>query len=159
MAFATSGVFGALIEDSLEQTTLMALDTDAFKVALFNNTTVPDEDAVSAATAYLGGTWTTANEVDDGTNWDAGGEPLVTPTSTRAAGVYTFDGENTVQGGANTTLAAVFGCLVYDDTIASPVVDQGLCYNDFGGTQSVTAGDFTIQWHANGIFTITFTEA
>jgi hypothetical protein len=159
MAFATSGVFGALLEDTMENTTAIDMNADAFKVALFNNTTTPDEDAVSAATAYLGGVWTTANEVDDTTNWDAGGEPLVTPTFTRSAGVLTFDGEDTVQGGANCTLAAVFGALVYDDTITTPVADQGVCYNDFGGTQSVTSGDFTIQWAVGGIFTITFTEA
>lgn len=159
MAFATSGVFGALIEDTLENTTAIDLNADSFKVALFNNTTAPDVDATSAASAYTGGTWTTTNEVDDGTNWDAGGEPLLTPTSTRATGVYTFDGVDTTQGGANTTLANVYGCLVYDDTITTPVADQGVCFNDFGGAQSVTSGDFTVQWHANGIFTITFTAS
>lgn len=160
MTFNTSGVFGALIEDSLEQTTLMDLNADAFKVALFPDSVTPDVDATSAASQYgAGGTWTTGAEISDGTNWDAGGEPLDTPTSTRTGGVYTFDALDTVQGGATTTLAAVFGCLVYDDTIATPVIDQGVCFNDFGGTQSVTAGDFTIQWHVNGIFTITFTAA
>ena len=136
MAFATSAVFGALLEDALENTAAFSLDTDAHKVALFNNTTVPDEDATTANTLYNAGTWTTVNEVDDGTNWDAAGEPLVTPTLTRAAGVLTFDGVDTVQGGANTTLAAVFGCAIFDTTTAS----QGVCYNDFGGTQSVTSG-------------------
>lgn len=155
MAFSTSGVFGALIEDTMENTAALSLNSDSFKVALFNNTTVPDEDATTANTIYTAGTWTTGNEVDDGTDWDAAGEPLATPTSTRAAGVYKFDGVDTVQGGANCTLSAVFGAAVFDTTVAN----QGLCYNDFGGTQSVTAGDFTVQWHANGIFTVTFTEA
>jgi len=155
MAFNTSGVFGALLEDALENTAALDLASDACKVALFNNTTAPDEDVATAASVYTAGVWTTANEVADGTNWDAGGEPLVTPTLTRATGVLTFDGVDTTQGGANCTLAAVFGALVYDDTVA----DQGLCFNDFGGTQSVTSGDFTVQWHANGIFTITFTAA
>jgi hypothetical protein len=161
MAFSTSGVFGALIEDTLENTTAMDLNADSFKVALYNNTGTPDVDDPSADTAYAaaGSPWVVANEVDDTTNWDTGGEPLVTPTSTRATGVYTFDGVDTVQGGANTTLASVYGCLVYDDTITTPVADQGLCFNDFGGVQSVTSGDFTIQWHTNGIFTITFTAA
>jgi hypothetical protein len=49
----------------------------------------------------------------------------------------------------------VFGCLVYDDTLTTPVADQGVCYNYFGGTQSVTAGTFTIQWGAPGIFSLT----
>ena len=160
MAFSTSGVFGSLIEDTLENTTAIDLNADAFKVALFNNTTVPDEDATSAASQFgAGGTWTTTNEEISTTDWPTGGEPLDTPTSTRSSGVYKFDGLDTVQNGANCTLVNVFGAMVYDDTMTTPVVDQGLCYNDFGGTQSVTAGDFTVQWHANGIFTITFTEA
>jgi hypothetical protein len=155
MAFNTSAVFGALIEDALENTAALDLSSDAFKSALFDNVTVPDEDAVTASTLFSAGTWTTTNEVIDGANWPTGGESLVTPTSTRSSGVYTFDGEDTTQTGANCTLANVYGSMTYDDTVA----DQGLCFNDFGGVQSVTSGDFTIQWHTNGIFTITFTAA
>jgi hypothetical protein len=44
---------------------------------------------------------------------------------------------------------------VYDDTIATPVANQGLCYNYFGGTQSVTGGLFTIVWNASGILAVT----
>jgi hypothetical protein len=80
-----------------------------------------------------------------------GGEPLTSVTSTRASNVYTFDAANTPSGGSSATLAAVFGCLVYNNTLASPVADQGLCYNYFGGTQSVTDGTFTII-HTGGIF-------
>ena len=71
-----------------------------------------------------------------------------------AKNVYTFDAANTASG-TSATLLTVFGCLVYDDTIATPVADQGLCYNYFGGTQSVTDGTFTVIWHANGIFQLT----
>jgi len=155
MAFATSGVFGSLLEDALENTTAYALASDSFLVALFNNSVVPDVDASAANNVYGSGTWTTGNEVADGTNWDAGGEPLVSPTSTRATGVLTFDGVDTTQGGANTTLANVYGSAIFDST----VTNAGICFNDFGGAQSVTSGDFTVQWHANGIFTITFTAA
>jgi hypothetical protein len=59
-------------------------------------------------------------------------------------------------GGGNVTLANVYGCLVYDDTItAGTVADQGICFNYFGGAQSVTAGTFTIIWNASGIAGIT----
>ena len=155
MAFATSGVFGALLEDALENTAALDLNLDAMKVALFDNVTAPDVDAATAAASFAGGVWTTTNEVIDGANWPTGGESLVTPTFARAAGVLTFDGVNTVQTGASCTLADVYGAFVYDDAVA----DQGLCFNDFGGVQAVTAGDFTIQWHTDGIFTITFTAA
>lgn len=155
MAFSTSGVFGSLLEDALENTTAYDLPADSHKVALFNNTVVPDVDATAANNVYGSGTWTTGNEVADGTNWDAGGEPLVTPTLVRATGVLTFDGEDTTQGGANTTLASVYGAAIFDTT----VTNAGICFVDFSGSQSVTSGDFTVQWHANGIFTITFTAA
>ena len=50
------------------------------------------------------------------------------------------------------TLANVYGCLCYDDSItAGTVADQGVCYNYFGGVNQVTAGTFTIIWSANGI--------
>ena len=47
-----------------------------------------------------------------------------------------------------------FGCLVYDDTLATPVVDQGVSYHYFGGSQSVTAGTFTIVWNTSGIYAL-----
>lgn len=55
------------------------------------------------------------------------------------------------------TIAAAFGCLVYDFTItAGTVAKQGLCYNYFGGSQSVTAGTFTIIWATVGATTAVF---
>ena len=161
MAWANSKVFGALIEDTLENTSAIDLNSDTFKAALYDNDITPTEIAASADTAYNAGQWTAAgNEVADGTNWDAGGEPLTSVTSERAgvtgSHVYTFNAADTPQGGATTTLAGVHGCLVYSDTIATPVADQGVCYNYFGGAQGVTAGTFTIVWNASGIFSISF---
>ena len=155
MAFNTSGVFGSLLEDALENTTAYDLPGDSHKVALFDNVTVPDVDATAGNNIYGSGTWTTGNECSDSTNWDAGGEPLPTPTLVRATGVLTFDGEDVSQGGASCTLADVYGSAIFDTT----VTNAGICFNDFGGVQAVTSGDFTIQWHANGIFTITFTAS
>lgn len=156
MAWSASKIFMALIEDVLENTTAMDLNSDSFKVALYDNDITPDQTVTSANTAYNAGQWAAAgNEVADGTEWNAGGEPLANPTSTRSTNVYTFDGDNTVSGGSSATLAAVFGCLVYDDTIAAPVADQGVSYHYFGGSNSVTDGTFTVVWNASGIFTIT----
>ena len=54
-------------------------------------------------------------------------------------------------GGGNVTIAAAFGCLVYNFTISGgTVAKQGMCFNYFGGTQSVTAGTFTILWATPG---------
>jgi hypothetical protein len=55
-------------------------------------------------------------------------------------------------GAASITITNAFGTLVYDDTItAGTVADQGVSYHYFGGAQSVTAGTFSVLWHANGI--------
>jgi hypothetical protein len=80
---------------------------------------------------------------------------LSSVTSGFSSNVYTFDAADTVSTGSSATLANVYGCLVYDDTITTPVADQGVCYNYFGGANSVTDGTFTIAWSASGIFAIT----
>jgi hypothetical protein len=156
MAWTTSKIFMALVEDTLENTTAMDLNSDTFKVALYDNDITPDQTVTSANTAYNAGQWTASgNEVSDGAEWPATGEVLDSPTSTRSSNVYTFDADNTVSTGTSATLANVFGCLVYDDTITTPVADQGVCYNYFGGTNSVTDGTFTVVWNASGIFSLT----
>lgn len=149
-------VFGAFIESCVENIAAFDIIDDTLKVALFNNTPTPDEDATAANSRYTQGQWLTTSEVSDGTNWDAGGEPLATPTGSFATGTYTFDGADTVQGGASCTLANVYGCLLYDDTLTTPAADQGVAFFDFGGVQSVTSGDMTVQWHTNGIFTFAY---
>src|SRR4249920_3516668 len=138
------------------------LDSDTVNAALFNNTVVPDQDAAVGSTGFNTGTWTTGNEVVDVTNWVAGGRALASKTYTvLTAGSQTtpsgisFDAAD-LAGGGNVTLIATFGCLVYDFTItAGTVAKQGLCFNYFGGTQSVTAGTFTIIWDATGVFKFT----
>ena len=140
MAWSTSKIFMAFIEDAFENTAALDLDTDALKAALYNNSITPDQTVTSANTAYNAGQWANTNEVDDGTNWDAGGEPLTSVSSSFSSNVYTFDAADTPQGGASCTLSNVYGCLVYDDTLTTPVADQGISYNYFGGANSVTAG-------------------
>jgi len=155
MAWANSKIFMAFLEDVFENTTAMDLNSDTFKAALYDNDITPSQTVTSANTAYNAGQWTASgNEVTDGSEWATGGVALGSVTSAFSSNVYTFDAADTASG-TSATLAAVFGCLVYDDTIAAPVADQGVCFNYFGGTNSVTDGTFTIQWHANGIFQIT----
>ena len=152
MAWSASKVFVATIEAVFENAHAINLASDTCMAALYNNTTAPDANVALANTAYAVGQWAVANEVDDTTDWDTGGEPIASLTSTITTNVYTVDGANTVQGGTSCTLADVYGALVYDGTVAG---DYGLSFNYFGGVQAVTAGTFTIAWHASGIFTIT----
>lgn len=155
MAWSNSKIFRPYLADVLANTTAIDLDTDTIHVALYNTTPTPDQNVTSALSAYNAATsqWVVANEVSDGTNWDAAGEPITGKVvdSATAATVF-FDGTNTPQSGATCTLAGVFGGLVYDFSLATPVDNQGISFNYFGGTNSVTGGTFTVVWHANGIF-------
>lgn len=134
------------------------LDSDAINVALYNNSGTPDKDAAVGLTGYNAATsaWVTANEVTDATNWIAKGRTLASKTfTTPSTGVAMFDAAD-LAGGGTLTLTGFFGCLVLDDTISGgTVVDQGVCFNYFGGTQTVTGGTLTIIWSANGIMRLT----
>jgi len=50
------------------------------------------------------------------------------------------------------TFTGAYGALIYADALTTPVADQGIMAVYFGGAYSVTAGTFTIQWSANGIW-------
>lgn len=155
MAWAASKVFRAFLADAVDNTAALDLGSDTIKVALYNNSITPDQDATSANTAYNAGQWANTNELADGAEWAAGGVALGSKVvNSGTAGVVFFDAADTASG-SSATLAAVFGCLVYDDTLTTPVADQGVCYNYFGGTNSVTDGTFTVIWSANGIWRAT----
>ncbi len=152
MAWSASKIFVSFIEDALENTAALDLNSDSFKAALYDNDITPDQTAATASTLFNAGQWASAgNEVFDGAEWATGGVVLTGVTFAPTANVLKFDATDTPSTGSSATLAAVFGCLVYDDT----VLDQGVCYNYFGGTNSVTDGTFTIVWNAAGIFTLT----
>jgi hypothetical protein len=156
MGWTNSKIFRATVADVWDNTTALDLGSDVPKVALYNTTPTPDQNVTSANTAYNVGQWATAQEVWQAGQWAQAGVALASRVLDSAtSGVVFYDAADTSSGSA-ATLAAVFGCLVYDDTLAAVVIDQGLCFNYFGGTQSVTNGTFTVVWHANGIFRWTF---
>ena len=132
-------------------TSYSGIDSDTISAALFSNSVTPDMDAVVGSTGYNTGTWTTGNELTD-TNWAAKGRTLASKTiTTPSTGVVMFDAADTA-GGGNVTITNAYGCLVLDDTISGgSVVDQGICFNAFGGPASVTAGTLTIAWSASGV--------
>lgn len=154
MAWSASGVFKQTMADMVQNTVAFDLDTDVPKVALYNTTPTPDKEVSAANSAYAVGQWVVGNEVSQGGQWAVAGVALAGAAVTVPSGAMMYDANDTASGAA-ATLTAVFGCLVYDDTITTPVADQGLCFNYFGGTQSVTAGTFTVVWSASGIFRIT----
>ena len=154
MAWSASKIFVETVEDIFANTTAIDLNSDTFKVALFNNTPTPSQTVTSANTAYAVDQWVVGNEVSEAGQWAAGGVALTSVTWTSSGAVITFDAADTASGSA-ADLANVFGGQVYDDTIVTPVADQGLCYNYFGGANSVVNGTFTVVWSASGILALT----
>ncbi len=154
MAFgSTSKVFMAYIEDSLERTAPFDLDADSFKVTNFGNSGTPDQTVTAANSAFNVAQWVTGNEVT-ATGWPTGGLALASVTSGRASNVFTFDAADKA-GGATDTITNAYGCMIYDDTLTTPVADQGVCYLAYGGANSVTSGTFTVAFNAAGIMTFT----
>lgn len=157
MAWSNSKIFRQYLADSLTRTAPFDLDADTFRAALYNNTPTPDQNVTATLSAYNAASsqWLTANEVSQAGQWATAGVALAgVVVSTATAGVVFFDANDTASGAA-ATLANVFGVLVYDDTLTTPVADQGVCYNYLGGTNSVTNGTFTVVWNANGIMRYT----
>ncbi len=156
MAWSGSAIFRQFLGDVLENAAAFDLGADTFKVALYDNDITPDNDVSAANSAYNAGQWTSLNnEVFEAGQWAQGGVALASQAvNVGTADAVFFDAADTASGSA-ADLAAVHGCLVYDDTLTTPVADQGICFNYFGGSNSVVNGTFTVVWHANGIFRIT----
>lgn len=117
-------------------------------VGLFGSGVTPDATVAVASTGYNTGTWTTGNE-SSGTGYSAGGKALSTGGSVTFAvdsgSVSTCYNASSVSWTSATFTTS--GCLVYDNVISGGTVSkQGICFNYFGGSQSVTAGTFTINW-------------
>jgi hypothetical protein len=151
MSWSNSKVFAAFLTDALAGTAAFDLNSDTFKVALYDNDITPANDVAAANSAYNAGQWTSAsNEVSESGQWATGGVALTSPTCTFTSTTVTFDASDTASGSA-ADLANVYGCLVYDDTLTTPVADQGVCYNYLGGANSVVNGTFTVVWSSSGI--------
>lgn len=155
MAWSGSAIFGTMIGDTFAGTQVQDLNapSDVIKSALFDNSITPSKTVSTAASALGGGVWA-SGQLTSSTDWPSGGKALANPTFVHSAGTCTFDGDDTASG-SNATISGTHGALTYNDTDTTPVADPGICYNYFGGTQSVTAGTLTIIWNAAGLFTIT----
>jgi hypothetical protein len=148
MPFPTSGLFVATYVDVFDTTQLaIDLDLDTHKVALYTNS-LTGADLVTD-TAYGVGAWA-ANEVPNGSGYTTGGNLLTGTTYVSSgAGVTTWDATDTPW--TTSTFSAVRGCLIYADALAG---NNAIIALTFGADFAVTAGTFTIQWNASGIYTV-----
>jgi hypothetical protein len=155
MAWTASGIFTWTMLQMMTAATAINLNTNAEKVALYtSNSMTPDKTVTGAGTSvltYYNGTasqWVVANECGNSGTYAAGGT-AVTPVSCLAAtNVVTFTSSGSPQWTGATITA--YGDLVYDTTASI-----GVCFNWFGGVQTVTAGTFTIVWSGSGICYVT----
>lgn len=159
MAWSASEIFTAYLTDSLEDTAAFDLGgtgVDALKATLWDNDITPDQTASSANTAYGAGQWVSSgNEVFEAGQWAQGGVALTSPDITNpTTTTVRFDATDTASGSA-ADLANVYGAMVYDDDLTTPVADQGVCFNYLGGSNSVVNGTFTVVWHTSGIYEFT----
>jgi hypothetical protein len=120
------------------------LDTDTIKVALVTSSYTPDQDAHDFFDDVT-------NEVT-GTGYTAGGATLankaVTADNTDNEGM--FDADDVTWSSSTITAR---GAVVYKST-GTASTSALICYIDFGSDKTSSAGDFIIQWNAEGILNL-----
>lgn len=121
--------------------------SDTIKVALLDNTHVPDQDAHNYFDDVV---------VDEvvGTGYTAGGATLSTPTVTYtgATNILKLDGADV--SWPSSTITARYA-VVYDATPATDATRPLIAYVDFGADVTSSGGTFSITWDAAGIATVT----
>ena len=115
-------------------------NTDTIKVALVTSAYTPDIDAHSNFTTHI------TNETIGSTGYTTGGETITTPAvtidTTDDWAEYTCDN---ITWGSSTITAR--GAVVYQSTSGDLI-----SYVDFTTDKTSSDGDFTITWHADGVF-------
>lgn len=123
-------------------------------VALFTNTGTPNAEDTLANIGYNTGQWLSSSE-SSATGYTAGGSAAASrafaiDTST---GAVCFSANNITWTITAGTLTA-YGDFVYDSAISGGTVSkQGMCFNFFGGVQTLTGSagaTFTVAWPTVG---------
>lgn len=140
MAFA-SGLYTATIRDALMNVIALDLNSELYKVAMFTNTLSPNFDADPSS-------YSATNEVS-GTGYTAGGNTLTSTTVTIGSGNVTYDAADS--SWATSTITNSRGAIIYADALTPKA---NIVAVNFGADYSTTAGTFTIQWNASGIFVL-----
>lgn len=122
---------------------------DTFKVMLLSAYTV----GTTQDTAQFVSDVTAVGTESSGTGYTAGGYSLVSPTFSLSGHVYTFS-TGTNPNWTTSTISAAYA-LFYDSTPGTSSTNPVICYWDFGGTSSSSAGTFTLTISGSGIATFT----
>lgn len=144
MAMAT-GWFGLTLEKMFENSSAVDLDGDALKAMLVTDTYTPNFDTHDFHNDVT-------NEVS-GTGYTAGGTTVAGVASGVASGFYTFDANDFSWTTATFTAR---GDVVYDSTPGSTSTNWLLFARTYGSDFSVTAGTFTTQQNASGLWQVDY---
>lgn len=117
---------------------------DTIRVMLVTNSYTPDKTTHQFRSHVTGEA--------TGTGYTTGGVVLTTKTATmdNLTGVFTLDAADSVW--VNTTLSNVKYAVIYDDSHASKVL---LGYIELDTAVSPLNQNMAIEWHADGVFSIT----
>ena len=121
------------------------LSTDSLKVMLLSAYTYANTH--TTMTDVLG-----AGTEASGTGYTAGGQALTSVTLTTTGTVTTLTCAN--PSWATSTITASFA-VFYDAAGGTNATNFPICYWDFGGSQSSSAGAFTLTVNGSGLYTIT----
>lgn len=146
MAVTASGLHYIAFRDMFQNDSAIDLLADTLKIALYTNSITPNYDTDTSYSA--------TNEVS-GTGYTAGGVALANDTITVSSGTLIYDADDS--SWTTSTFSAVRAGRIYDDTITTPTADPLICTINFGADFAVTAGTFTIQYAAGGVWAIDLT--
>ena len=144
-------VFQMIFDDSGKQASLATpidWNTDTINCALLNGAGTIDEDT------NVDWTDVSATEVSAGGGYTTGGEQLTTPAVTLDTANNRLELDADDAQWTSATFSATHAVIYKDSGVDanSPL----LGYVDFGGTETVSSGTFTITWDAEGILQIAY---
>ena len=142
MAISSSGFYGLTLEKCLINTAAIDLEAETNKIALVNDSYTPDFNAHDFYNDLT-------NEVN-GAGYTVGGKALTGTEVTISGGVLTYDATDVAW--TTSTITSAMAGVLYADAVG----DELIYLADFVTAASTSAGTFTIQWNASGIFTLDF---
>lgn len=125
---------------------LVNLGSDTLKVMLLSSYTA-GQDAHQFVSDVKG-----AGTEISGTGYSAGGQALSSVSLSDSGHVRTLTCAN--PSWTTSTISAAYA-VFYDSTPGTDATNPVICYWDFGGTFSDTAGTFTLTVNGSGLVTIT----
>lgn len=139
----TAHVYPKFDENAVKKN--LNLATDALKVMLFSAYTFANTHATMTDVKAAGTEAT-------GTGYTAGGQALTSVTVSTSGTVTTFTCAN--PSWASSTITAAYA-VFYDAQGGTDATNYPIAYWDFGGSQSSSAGTFTLTINASGVATFT----